>query len=110
MSIYNYLIVQSAHAQTSAPQIPITGQQISLAKLIDLVKQVATFLIQVAPIFAVIFIIWGGITYMAAGANEEKSKAAKARIKNAIIGAFVIFGVGLILQTISGFISNVSLQ
>jgi undecaprenyl pyrophosphate phosphatase UppP len=98
-----------AHAQVQAPELPISGQKVSLTKLIDMINQVAEFLVQVGPVIAVIFLIWGGITYMAAGANEERAQQAKTRIKNAIIGIIIIFGIGVILQTISSFIGG-SLQ
>jgi TRAP-type C4-dicarboxylate transport system permease small subunit len=102
---------KQVYAQSIDMHVPISGGGIPVTpeRLTGLIQQVAQFLINVAPLFAVIFIIWGGITYMAAGADEEKAKQAKTRIKNAIIGSFVIFGVGIILQTIFGVVQRVSL-
>ena len=105
----NELFASTAQAQAfPTPTLPLgsAGTEITINRLVAIVTQVAQFLIAVAPVFAVIFLIWGGIAYMAAGADEEKAKNAKARIRNAIIGAFVIFGAGLILQTVSGIISR----
>jgi TRAP-type C4-dicarboxylate transport system permease small subunit len=74
-----------------------------------MINQVADFLIAVALIIAVIFIIWGGIMYMTAGADEAKATEAKSRIKNGIIGAAVVLAVGMILSTVTSILAG-SLQ
>lgn len=88
------------------PVPPLTGGAVTLAEIQDRVEQVARFLIIVGVILAVIFIIWGGIAYMFAGGVEEKTTAAKERIKNGIIGAAVVLAVGVILQTVAGLIAR----
>jgi hypothetical protein len=79
---------------------------VDLREIEDIIRTVANFLMIVAVIIAVIYIIWGGITYMAAGADETKASSAKTRIKNGVIGAAVVLGVGVILQTLAGIISR----
>ncbi len=68
--------------------------------LADLLNNVAKFLIFASVVIVVIFIIWAGITYTAAGADQTKVKAAKDRLKQGMIGGLIIFGVGTILATI----------
>lgn len=88
------------------PTPPIGGYAINLEEIKRIIEVVARFLIIVGVIIAVIFIIWGGITYMAAGGDEGKAGTAKTRIINGVIGAAIVLGVGLILQTIAGFVAG----
>ncbi|MEK7603760.1 MAG: hypothetical protein AAB461_01405 [Patescibacteria group bacterium] len=88
------------------PTPPVTGTGITLVEIQALITRIAQFLIVVAVIIAVIFIIWGGILYMAARGDEGKAETAKATIYNGIIGAAVVLGVGVILQTLAGLITR----
>jgi len=89
-----------------APTPPTTGQPITLVEIEALIKRIAQFLIIVSVIIAVIFIIWGGVMYMAARGNEDQATAAKTTIWNGVIGAAVVLGVGVILQTLAGLITR----
>ncbi len=64
------------------------------------------FLFDISMVLAVIFIVWGGITYMASGSNEVKTAAAKQRIIRGIIGAFVILAIGVILNTLEAIVTG----
>ncbi len=90
------------------PTVPVgTGSNaVTLSEIEGRITQIAQFLIIVGVVLAVIFIIWGGIAYMFAGGAEEKTTAAKERIKNGIIGAAVVLAVGVILQTVAGLIAR----
>ena len=93
-------------ATLSTPTPPTTGQAVTLNEIEDLITRIAQFLIVVSIIIAVIFIIWGGIMYMAARGDEDRVSKAKATIFNGIIGAAVVLGVGVILQTLAGLITR----
>lgn len=82
------------------------GQPITFDEIDNLIERVAQFLVVVSVLLAIIFIVWGGITYMAAGANATKVTEAQTRIKNGIIGAAVVLGVGVIIQTIAGIVTR----
>lgn len=86
------------------PTVPIGGTAVTLGDITDWVQTIATTLMGVAVFIAIIFIVWGGITYMAAGGDEAKAGEAKKRILNGIIGAAVVLGVGLILQTVAALV------
>ncbi|MBI2674203.1 MAG: TrbC/VirB2 family protein [Candidatus Yanofskybacteria bacterium] len=88
------------------PTPPTSGQAIDLNEIEELVKRIAQFLIIISVIVAVIFIIWGGVMYMAARGDEDQAKNAKTTIWNGIIGAAVVLGVGVILQTLAGLITR----
>ena len=53
---------------------------------------------------AVIMLIWGGITYMTAGGNDEKTGAGRKFIINAIIGIAIIFAATFILNIVEGLL------
>ena len=87
------LVLFAATAKDFTPGKPITLGWIS-----DLIDTIARFLIQVSIFIAVIAIIWAGILWTTAG-SSDRSQKAKDWLKNGIIGALVILGVGVILQT-----------
>jgi len=82
------------------------GKPININTLEAWIERISVFMLYVGGTLAVIFIIWGGISYMVAGGNEEKVTKARTRLKSGIIGAAIILGVGLILQTINNFVLN----
>jgi len=55
---------------------------------------------------AVILLIVGGIKYMVSGGDEEKAKASKKLIINAIIGIVIILASVFILALVQGFLSG----
>lgn len=81
------------------------GRPITLDVLDYIIFRVSTFFITTSAVLAVIFIIWGGVTYMYAGADPKKVETAQGRLKSGIIGAAIIFGVGVIIQTIASVIT-----
>ncbi len=85
------------------PTVPIgnPGQQVTGSTLQRLIESVVQFLITVSVVVAVGYIIWGGVTIVRKGWDEGKKI-----LTNGVIGVAVILGVGLILQTISGFINR----
>src|SRR3989344_7553825 len=82
------------------------GRPITLSEVDSLIGRVAQFLVVISVLIAVIMIVWSGITYMAAGANATKVAEAQTRLKSAIIGAAIVLGVGVIIQTIAGIVTR----
>ncbi len=82
------------------------GHPITFNELDYLIERFADFFIVIGPILAVIYIIWGGIMYMSAGADTTKVDEARTRIKNGIIGAAVVLGVGVIINTVAGIVTR----
>ena len=83
-----------------------SGDAITLDEIEDLIRGAARFLVIVSVIIAVIFIVLGGIMYMAARGNEEAAGKAKTTIFNGIIGAAVVLAVGVILNTLAAIITR----
>lgn len=88
------------------PDVTTTGTPITLTEIEQWITRIANFLIVVSVILAVIFIIWGGIMYMTSGGDEKKAGAARGIIINGIIGAAVVLGVGVILNTVKGLLAR----
>ncbi|KKT81568.1 MAG: hypothetical protein A3B99_02780 [Candidatus Yanofskybacteria bacterium RIFCSPHIGHO2_02_FULL_44_12b] len=96
-----------AQATWNPPRAVVPGgTSLRATDFADVLNNVALFLIFASVIIVVIFIIWAGITYTAAGADQTKVKAAKDRLKQGIIGGLIIFGIGTIIETIRIFIQN----
>ncbi len=89
------------------PSPTLTGQAITLTEIERLIEGIARFLSVISIVIAVIFIVYGGIRWIVAGAgNEDAAKNARSIIFNGIMGALVVLGVGVILQTLSGVVAR----
>ncbi|MEK7121658.1 MAG: pilin [Patescibacteria group bacterium] len=82
------------------------GQPITFNEVDNLIGRVAQFMVVVSVLIAIIMIVWSGITYMYAGADTTKVTEAQTRLKNSIIGAAIVLGVGVIIQTIAGIVTR----
>jgi len=101
--VFYFLSSGHALAQTFPP---VPGEPITLDYLYAVAEEIALFLIAVSAILTVIFVIWSGVMYMYAGDDTKKVDEAKARLKSGIIGAAIIFGVGVIINTIVAVITG----
>ena len=99
--VWSLFVVKSYASADLPPGTPIT-----LTSLDQMIFDVSLFLIRISVVLAVIYIVWSGITYMYAGEDKTKVDNAKLRLKNGIIGSLIIFGVGVIIQTIAGVITG----
>lgn len=90
----------------NAPAPNVAGQAITLSEIENLIGGIARFLIVVSIVIAVIFIIYGGIRWIAARDDETAVTNAKAIVKNGILGALVVLAVGVILQSLAGIVSR----
>ena len=88
------------------PDVTTTGTPITLTEIENIIARIANFLIVISVIIAVIFIIWGGVKYMVSGGDEKKATEAKGIIFNGIIGAAVVLGVGVILNTVRALLAR----
>lgn len=95
------IFVVPAHAA----QLP-EGEPITLGDITDLITLVVRTLLGMGGIVAAGFIVWAGITWMAAGGDDTKVKDAKARLKAGIWGAVIVFGVFVILATIESVLTG----
>ena len=90
---------------TILAQLP-PGKPITFDELDNLIARVAQFVMVTSVILAVIFIVRAGITWMSAGADTKKVDDAKAQLKSGIIGAVIVLGVGVIINTIAAVVTR----
>lgn len=87
------------------PDIP-EGRPIKVEDLPRFLENLGGFLYIIASIIAAIIIIISGIIYMTAGSNSNKVTTAKGLFKSGIIGAIIVFAVGLIISTVKTVAEN----
>ncbi len=85
---------------TSAADIP-AGEPVTLQGIEDTVRELSRFLIRLSGIGAAIALLIIGL-WMVFAKEEATFAKAKAWFWRALLGALVIFGVGVILNTIQG--------
>lgn len=85
------------------PTIPggIGGQEITGSGIVNLIQQIVQYVIIVSVVIGVGYFVYGGIRY-AMGNDAEGKKI----LKNAAIGILAILAVGLVVQTIAGFVNR----
>lgn len=71
-----------------------------------LAAAILNFIVLIAAILAILYLIWAGIQYITASTDEEKAKKARAAIYNAIIGIVVIVLSYVIIQYVSVLARN----
>lgn len=89
---------------------PPTVAGTDLAEVERLVARVGQFILVIGVIFALIWIVLGGISWMRAGGDQTKITEAKTRIWSGVWGALVVLAVGLILQTLARVVTRVFFQ
>lgn len=57
---------------------------------------------------SVVFIVFGGFSYITAAGNEEQSEKAKKILINSVIGLIVIIMAGAIVRIVSGTLKSTS--
>ncbi len=88
------------------PSATLTGAPVTLTEVQGLIEGAARFLIVISIVIAVIFIVYGGIRWIAAGHNDENVEKAKKIVWNGILGALVVLAVGVVLQTLAGIVTR----
>ena len=76
--VLTLILVIPAHAQ----ELP-EGNPIKLSDITDLITLVVRTLLGLGGVVAAGFIVWAGITWMAAGGDPKKVDEAKARLQAA---------------------------
>lgn len=89
-----------AHAQLqgSIGSIPVSGTG-SLSQLITRIINIA---LGVVGVVAVVYLIWGGVTYITAGGDAEKAGKGRVAITNAIIGIIIVISALIIYNAVTG--------
>ncbi len=105
-------------AQTPAPDRTVQGGLDSIkdsfpdtvvaddAKLSDLIKKIMEYALYFAGVIAVLFIIYGGYQYIFSGGADDRAKAGRKTLGNAIIGLIIVVLAYIIIQIVYRFITT----
>lgn len=69
----------------------------------DFLADFSNFLITIAAVVVGFAILWSGLVFITAGADQTKVAKAKSIFKNGLIGGIIIFAIGTIIATIEAF-------
>lgn len=75
---------------------------ITIGTLGPAINQIIGWMIGFAGALAVIYLIWGGLQYLTAGADEGQVEKAKGTMTWALIGLLVVLGAYAIVAYVSG--------
>jgi len=99
--VEKYLPVFSTEGACAAPAAPNIGSAPDITGLLCVLVRIISILLASAGGIALLFLIIGGLRYMASGGDEKAITAAKSAITYSVLGLIVIlgaiFGVNLIL-------------
>lgn len=92
--------VGNALASTVPQSGMYLGAQAGSTGVENLVIDILKYVLGIAGLIAVVFLVIGGISYITAGGNEETTKKATRTLLNAVIGMVIIFASYAIVITI----------
>lgn len=102
-AVITTLVVPLVAFAATAPQPNIDGKPVTLDKLETFVKDVMDSLITIVSLVVVGAFIYAGFLMVTAGDNAAQFGKGKTALKHAAIGAAIVFGVGVIVNTIANF-------
>lgn len=107
------VIGANALAATPAPgviapgEIP-PGSPLTVGKVEGFIRTIVGFLIGISGVILAGSMVVAGIVYTTAGQNPAQVKQAQAMFWSGVIGAFILFGVGVLIRTIQYIVTAVS--
>jgi len=104
--IFAFLILPSIAFAASFNDCRDIENAESATQLCNAIVEIGNILGIVAIAIAVIMIIIGGIKYITAGDDEEKTKSGKKTIINGLIGAAIVGLASFIMSVLSDYIYN----
>lgn len=91
----------SAFAQTfnanNVDPIPVLSGDLN-----GFITRLVTWALAIVGIIAVLYLIFGGVTYITAGGDAEKAGKGRVAITNAIIGIIIIMAAFIIYTAVIG--------
>lgn len=104
--LISFLAIPTLALAITPPPSAVEGDAIKLSDIEDLVMDILDSLVFVASLLVVGVFVYAGLLWLTAGDNQTKVTKAKTLFKNAVIGAVIVFGVGVIINTIADFATS----
>jgi len=101
-------LIQGAHALTSNDfnGINVVTANVSSLSLQGIAVKVVGFILIVAAIIAIIYLLYSGILYLTAAGNEANADKGRKGILNAVIGIIIIVLAFVILRVVQNAAVN----
>ena len=96
------LLVRPAYALTV--NIPQPAGTEGLGDIGNLISQGIGAAIIIAAVLALIYLVWGGISWITSGGDKTALEGARGRITNAIVGLIVVVAAYAIFKLVVSFI------
>ena len=100
------VLIPAMALAANPPEPAVSGNPITLDTIENLVSTLLDYVITIASLLVVGYLIYAGFLMLSAGDDTAKFAKGKTALRNGIIGAAVVFGVGTILATIARFSTN----
>lgn len=89
---------------SAPPGIPVGGLNDGPHPLTQILSTGVGILLVFAVIIALIYLVWGGYTWMTSGGDAAKVKSAQQHIIYAMIGLVVCFTAFIIVNLVGNFV------
>jgi heme/copper-type cytochrome/quinol oxidase subunit 4 len=83
-----------------------TVEPIEGVDFLDIAGNVVTWVLVLAGILAVVYLIYGGIMYITAGGEAEKATKGRTAVINAVIGIIIILLAVVIVRWVMGIVQS----
>ncbi len=86
----------------AAPSIPDPGSA-DVDSIYDDIITIFQYAFGIAFGLGVIYLVWGGIGWMTAGGDEEKTRVARERLMYGLVGILIIGGIYTLINLVSTY-------
>lgn len=99
-------LVERVYAAGEATLPSLTASNSDTTDIGKLINSILTYVIYLAGIIAVIYLVYSGILYMTAAGNPDAAKKGQQGIVNAIIGIVVVILAYVIVKAVGGTVNT----
>lgn len=89
-----------SNSNGNSPLGAFPGEDLSFQDVLKIVNGFVCWILNIATTVMIIFLVWAGFLFMAAGANPTKQQEAIKNFKTVLWGILVIFAAGVIISTV----------
>jgi len=90
-------LAQDTFNASKVEKIPVLDGNLN-----DFITSLVSWALGIVGIIAVLYLIFGGVTYITAGGDAEKAGKGRVAITNAIIGIIIIMAAFIIYRAVIG--------
>jgi hypothetical protein len=99
-------LISQARAISFDNSNALDPDQLAGTDFLTIAGNIVTWVLVVAGILAVVYLIYGGILYITAGGDAEKAKNGRTAVINSVIGIIIILLAVVIVQWVMGIVQS----